>query len=381
MIYADHAATSAVSKATIDAMLPYFRELFSNPSALYGIGAEARRAVETARKTIASCIGAAPEQIIFTSCGTESNNWVLRCARHQKSSRVIVTSPIEHHAVLHTCSALASGGTEIRYLPVDGKGVVKTIKIDDILKGADLVSVMTANNEIGTIEPIEELARAAHLAGALFHSDAVQAVGHIPIDVRRMQVDFLSASAHKFNGPKGIGFLFVREPEHFSPLFYGGGQEFGLRSGTENVPAIVGMAAALQENCALMKRSAAHANTLSYIVVDILSDSIPGVRFNGADQRIPGSISVAIPGIKAEAMLHYLDLHGICISSGSACNSRSTQISHVLQAIGLSDDLALGTLRITFGAENTEDDAKQVARYIVKGYEKLIEKRKIGNGL
>ena len=247
MIYADHAATSAMSKAAINAMLPYFSELFSNPSALYGAGTEARRAVETARKTIASCINATPEQVIFTSCGTESNNWVLRCAGRQKSSRVIVTSPIEHHAILHTCRALASCGTEIRYLPVDGNGVVKTTKIDDILKDADLVSVMTANNEIGTIEPIESLARTAHSAGALFHSDAVQAVGHIPVDVQRMQVDFLSASAHKFNGPKGIGFLFVREPERFSPLLYGGGQEFGLRSGTENVPAIVGMAAALQE--------------------------------------------------------------------------------------------------------------------------------------
>lgn len=381
MIYADHAATSAMSKAAINAMLPYFSELFSNPSALYGAGTEARRAVETARETIASCINAKPEQVIFTSCGTESNNWVLRCAGIQKKSRVIVTSPIEHHAVLNTCRALASCGTEIRYLPVDGNGVVKATKIDDILKDADLVSVMTANNEIGTIEPIESLARTAHSAGALFHSDAVQAVGHIPVDVQRMQVDFLSASAHKFNGPKGIGFLFVREPEQFSPLLYGGGQEFGLRSGTENVPAIVGMAAALQENCASMKRSTAHVNTLSYIVVNILSDSIPGVRFNGADQRIPGSISVAIPGIKAEAMLHYLDLHGICISSGSACNSRSTQISHVLQAIGSPDDLSLGTLRITFGAENTEEDAKQVAGYIVKGYEKLIGKRKIGTEL
>lgn len=254
MIYADHAATTPVSLQALSAMMPYFTQASGNPSALYHLGRQARHAVEKARADIASCLHAQPEQIFFTSGGTESDNWALRAVMCIHPSKTIVTTRVEHHAVLQTCQALKREGVQIRFCEVDDKGVVSKCA-PEVLCGAGLVSVMLANNEIGSIEPVQEIAAAAHAAGALVHTDAVQAVGHIPVHVDVLDVDFLSASAHKFNGPKGIGFLFARDPSSLRPLLYGGGQEHGMRSGTENVPAIAGMAAALQAHNAAMKKT------------------------------------------------------------------------------------------------------------------------------
>lgn len=314
--------------------------------------------MKNSREIIAQCIGAQPEEIFFTSGGTESNNWAIKgIAFSDPVKHAFITSVIEHHAILRPCADIERMGHPVSYLPVDYTGTVNIETLaENINSDTRLVSVMTANNEIGSVQDIPALAAIAHSCGAIFHTDAVQAVGHIEIDVNLLGVDMLSASAHKFNGPKGIGFLYVRKGTPLMSYASGGGQEHHMRAGTENVASIVGMATALKKNVATMKDTASHLALLENRLLVGLSNA--NIRFtrNGSEVHIPGNISLSFPGYSGEAILHRLDLMGICVSTGSACNSQETQISHVLQAIGLKPELAKGTIRLSFGRNNSEND-------------------------
>ena len=368
-IYADNAATTMLDEAALEAMLPFMRESFGNPSQPYFLGKKVKRAVEDARAAIADCINADKDEIYFTSGGTESDNWAIKCFGSKNDVRTVITDAIEHHAVLNACKdAFAS----VQVLNPDEKGLIRTRDLEPALKGlfADavpscattLVSIMYANNEIGTIEPIDELCRTAHDHDAYFHTDAVQAVGHVPIDVKALDVDMLSASAHKFNGPKGIGFLFVKKGALLYPHNSGGKQERERRAGTENVAGIVGMATALKNNCDGLNSNIKHIRSLENQLIAGLNES--GIEFvrNGSSNTLPGLISLSFPGMNGEAILHRLDLLGICVSTGSACNSITNEISHVLKAINLDTSLAEGTIRISLGKHNTEDDVNIIVR-------------------
>ncbi len=358
LIYADHAATTPLSDAAWAAMMPFLREEFGNPSSLHSFAKKPRDAVSAARATIAACIGAEPEEIFFTSGGTESDNWVIK-----GTDDVLMVSAYEHHAVLNAAASEESCGRKVVYVRPKVGGYLMPETLTKRWKdGVGLVSVMMANNEIGTINPIKTLAEAAHKRGALFHTDAVQAVGHIPIDVRDLGVDFLSASAHKFNGPKGIGFLFIRKGLKLKQLIHGGQQEAGLRAGTENVASIVGMAAALKENCDSIEENAAHLGVLKDQLLDGISSLSKEVHFPGSkfDYQLPGFVCASFPGRSAEGIVHVLDLKGIAISAGAACDSKNTHISHVLKAIRLPREIAEGTIRITLGIENSEEDVKAI---------------------
>ncbi len=362
-IYADNAATTALSKNAYNAMIAYLLEDYGNASQLYSFARNPKKALKEARATIADCIGAIPEEIFFTSCGTESDNWVIYGAASQKMS--IVTSSIEHHAVLRPCEYFSEQGINVKFIPVDSKGIVNcSILNNEIERNNTLVSVMFANNEIGSIQSIKEIAEISHSKGCLFHTDAVQAVGHVPINVKDLGIDMLSASAHKFNGPKGIGFLYIRKGFNLPSLIMGGSQELGHRAGTENVASIVGMAVALQENVSQIKENASYLYNLENLLLSELSQS--GIDFirNGAIEHISGNISLSFPNFSGETLLHRLDLQGISVSTGSACDSQDIQISHVLKAIGLEEKTAKGTIRISLGKDNTVDDAIIIAKKI-----------------
>ena len=358
LIYADHAATTQLCDAAWAAMTPFLREEFGNPSSLHSRAKTPREAVSAARATIAACIGAEPGEIVFTSGGTESDNWVIK-----GTGGVLMVSAYEHHAVLNSAASEESCGRKVVYVrPKVGGYLMPETLTKRWEEGIGLVSVMMANNEIGTINPIKLLAEVAHKRGALFHTDAVQAVGHIPIDVRDLGVDFLSASAHKFNGPKGIGFLFIRKGLKLKQLIHGGQQEAGLRAGTENVASIVGMAAALKSNCDQMERNSAHLDALA----DRLKEGLEGVADqivypgSGVCDQLPGFVSVSFPGHPAEGLMHMLDLKGIAVSTGAACDSKNTQISHVLKAINAPRVIAESTIRISLGPENTRQDVDEI---------------------
>ena len=357
-IYADNAATTQLDMDAFEAMKPYLLGEYGNASQPYSFARTAKKALKNSREIIAQCIGAQPEEIFFTSGGTESNNWAIKgIAFSDPVKHAFITSVIEHHAILRPCADIERMGHPVSYLPVDYTGTVNIETLaENINSDTRLVSVMTANNEIGSVQDIPALAAIAHSCGAIFHTDAVQAVGHIEIDVNLLGVDMLSASAHKFNGPKGIGFLYVRKDTPLTPYASGGGQEHHMRAGTENVASIVGMATALKKNVAFMKDTAAHLTALENRLLAGLSAA--NIRFsrNGSNAHIPGNLSLSFPGYSGEALLHRLDLMGICVSTGSACNSQETQISHVLQAIGLEPDLAKGTIRLSFGRNNSEND-------------------------
>lgn len=367
MIYADHAATTKLDVAAFEAMKPYILEDFGNASQLYSFARAPKEALKTARKTIAACIGANPDEIYFTSGGTESNNWALKGTSLFQKGGAIITSSIEHHAVLRSCRALERLQHPVTYLPVNDNGVVCSEYLREVITDRTcLVSIMFANNEIGTIQPIQELAEVTHQHGALFHTDAVQAVGHVPIDVISMNVDLLSASAHKFNGPKGVGFLFVRKGTELQPFMDGGAQESSKRAGTENVAAIVGMAVALKNNCAEMDERAQHLYNLEQILLNRLRGlKIDFIR-NGDKNHIPGNISLSFRGVDGEALLHRLDFMGIYVSTGSACNSTSIELSHVIKAINVPKEYAYGTIRISLGFENTESDVETIAAALKK---------------
>lgn len=372
MIYADNAATTPLDKDAFEAMKPYWWEDFGNPSQPYSMARAPKIALKWAREVIANCIGAKAEEIFFTSCGTESDNWVVKeagCSGLEEGKRTeIITSQIEHHAILNACGSMKGKGCRIKYLSPDSEGVILKQTLQDVISDkTNLVSVMMVNNEIGTIEPIYELCEIAHQNGALFHTDAVQAVGHIPIDVHELNIDFMSASAHKFNGPKGIGFLYIREGAGIRPYMDGGAQERGMRAGTENVPLIVGMAKALEKNCLYMESTNERLRKIENVFLRTLKEKkIDFIRNGAADKHVPGNVSVSFRGISGEMILHRLDLKKIYISTGSACDSKNTQISHVIKAIAVPEEYAYGTIRVSFGKQNTLEDARNVGIEIAK---------------
>ena len=375
-IYADNAATTKLDEEAFKAMKPFLLDYYGNASQPYSFSMRGRRALKEARIAIASCIGALPEEIFFTSGGSESNNWSIKNFGLQSDLRTIFTSQVEHHSVLNACKSQINEGTAAILLPVTSEGCVTQSAlqnaIDDEISGravasceTKLVSIMLANNEIGTIQPVRELAEIAHEHGCYFHTDAVQAVGHIPVNVQKLGVDMLSASAHKFNGPKGIGFLYIRKGTSIYPLINGGQQENGMRAGTENIASIVAMAAALKKSCSDMEMNTKRLLSLEQVFLDLLNSA--GIDFirNGSENHIPGNVSVSFKGQSGEMLLHRLDLIGICVSTGSACDSKETQISHVLRAIGLDESYAKGTIRVSFGKDNTVEDAEKIARSLI----------------
>lgn len=361
-VYADNAATTKLDSEAFEAMRAFLQGDFGNPSAIYSFSKVPRKAIREARETIAACIGALPSEIYFTSGGTESDNWALKGAVFSSPEHAeIITSSFEHHAVLHTCAALNRLGYPISYIKPSTDGIVRTEDLrNSITERTALVSIMYANNELGTIQSIPELCSIAHDKGVLFHTDAVQAVGHIPIDVKALGVDMLSASAHKFNGPKGVGFLYIRDGVKISPFLDGGAQENKMRAGTENVAAIVGMAVALEKNCQRMQQNIAHVRSLEKMLLFQLEQSGIAFQRNGGGNSLPGVINLSFDTGTGETILHRLDLMGICVSTGSACDSQRTQISHVLSAISLDADKALRTIRISLGKDNSAEDVQAI---------------------
>lgn len=368
LIYADNAATTQMDIAAFEAMKPFLTNEYGNASQLYAFARKPKKALQDARETIASCIGAAPEEIFFTSGGTESDNWAIKgSALLNAHKHATVTSAFEHHAVLHPCKSLERSGYPVAYMWPSRDGYITAeILKEYITSQTYLTSVMFANNEIGTVQPIKELCAVAHENGSLFHTDAVQAVGHIPVDVYDLGVDMLSASAHKFNGPKGVGFLYIRSGLKVMPYSDGGAQEFGLRAGTENVAGIVGMAVTLKNNCDALEENTRYVEGLASELVGMLNSSGVKYAMNGGTNRLPGLLSLSFPEFDGEAILHRLDLAGICISTGSACNSKSTEISHVLQAIRLEEGYAKGTIRISLGKANIEEDIEAIFKALMK---------------
>lgn len=367
-IYADNAATTKLDKEAFEAMIPWLTEEYANPSQPYFFSRPAKKAVADARATIAACINADPDEILFTSGGTESDNWAIKgISATNNTRRATITSAFEHHAVLRSCEAIERLGYPVAYIWPDQNGIITPDALRSIITNQTiLVSVMYVNNELGTIQPIQELCEIAHAHNALFHTDAVQAVGHTEIDVKKLGVDILSASAHKFNGPKGIGFLYIRKGVKLSPYTNGGAQEFGLRAGTENVASIVGMAIALKNNIEALKANREKVKSLEDLLIDKLDKSqIPYIR-NGSHQTQPGIISLSFEGKDGEAILHRMDLNGISISTGSACDSKNTEISHVLRSIKMEESYARGTIRISLGKDNSKDDVDAIVQALTQ---------------
>jgi cysteine desulfurase len=382
--YLDHAATTPVHPRVRDAMLPYLEDKFGNPSSIHSFGREAAEAVDAARQSLAQLLGAQPEEIIFTSGGSESDTMALfgiwqarqeKAARDpvQRGANHIITTAIEHHAVLHTCQALEKRGARVTYLPVDQHGLVSAEQVAEAIRPETiLVSVMHANNEIGTIEPIAEIGAVCRERDIAFHTDAVQTIGHIPVDVKAMNVDLLSLSAHKFYGPKGVGALYRRRGIRLLPLIYGGGHERGLRSGTENVPGIAGLGEAARLAIVELPTEAPRQIALRDRLLDGIEQRIPDViRTGHPTRRLPNNASVCIRYVEGESMLLKLDFAGIAASSGSACTSGSLEASHVLLAIGLDHDVAHGSLRLTLGHDNTDTDVDLVLETLPPIVEKL----------
>lgn len=368
MIYFDNAATTVMSEVALDALMEISRNQYGNPSSIYGFGRKTKELLEESRRLIASCIGAEPEEIYFTSCGTESDNWVMSQIGFVWNSGI--TTAVEHHAILYPAKEKAAEGYNIRFLAVDENCMVSEDAMQNSLTGVpELVSIMLQNNEVGAIQHIQSLAKAVHECNekSVFHTDAVQAVGHIPIDVKALGVDMLSASAHKFNGPKGIGFLYIRKGCNLKAFILGGGQEKGMRSGTENVASIYSMARALEDNVNNM--STVHEYVLRLEKYFLASLNREGIRFvlNGdSDNRATGILNIAFDNLDGEGLLNMLDMHDICISIGSACNSKSQDRSHVLQAMGLSESRIDSSVRISIGRFNTEEDVDALVKWIRK---------------
>ena len=358
-VYADNAATTSVSKAVLDSMLPYFSEKYGNPSSIYSLGRQTREAVDDARLKVATILGCEPQEIFFTSGGSESDNWAIRgvALANIKKGKHLITSKFEHHAILHTMKALEKEGFEVTYLDVTSKGLVTPESLAAAIRpDTTLVTIMYANNEIGTIQPIPELAKICHDKGVIFHTDAVQAIGHVAINVRTQGIELLSLSAHKFHGPKGVGVLYIRKGLRFPNLIEGGAQERNRRAGTENIPGIVGLAVALE----IAVTSISERNEKVKKLRDRLIDGmlkLPMTRLNGdREKRLPGNVNISIEGIEGESLLLLLDMNGICASSGSACTSGSLDPSHVLLSIGLKHEVAHGSLRLTLDENNTDED-------------------------
>jgi len=374
IIYMDNAATTKLSQKVLDEMMPYFVKNYGNPSSIYSLAQESASAIKEAREKTAKALGAQTNEIYFTSGGTESDNWAIKgvADANKEKGKHIITTSIEHHAVLHTCQYLEKQGFEVTYLPVESNGIInldelkKAIREDTIL-----ISIMFANNEIGSIQPIAEIGKIAKEKGIYFHTDAVQAVGHIPIDVNELNIDLLSLSAHKFNGPKGVGVLYIRNGTKISNLLHGGAQERKLRAGTENVAGIVGLGKAIEIAVEDMNKNGEYVTELRDRLINGLL-KIPDTILNGDPKlRLPGNVNVCFKYIEGESILLFLDQLGICASSGSACTSASLQPSHVLLAIGLPAEVAHGSLRLTLSNENTQEEVDYILNQLPSIVEKL----------
>ncbi len=365
IIYMDNAATTSTSRAALDAMIPVLEREYGNPSSLHQLGQQAADLLADARKRVAACIGAQPDEIYFTSGGTESDNWAITQLAQTgaaKGKKHIISTAFEHHAVLHTLKRLEKEGFEVTLLDVHQDGIVRVDELKAAIRpDTCLVTVMYANNEIGTIQPIAEIGAVCREQGIPFHTDAVQAVGHLPINVAKENIDLMSMSAHKFHGPKGIGALYCRRGIRLTNFIEGGAQERNRRGGTENLPAICGMAAALEDACTGMEERSKTVSAMRDRIIDEVVQNIPYVRVNGdREKRLPGNVNICFEGIEGESLLLRLDLEGICASSGSACTSGSLDPSHVLLAIGLPKEIAHGSLRLTLDEENTEEDVQHL---------------------
>lgn len=363
-VYMDNAATTALRRDVLDAMMPYLTDIYGNPSSLHYFGQEAHKAVENARHQVASALNAEDNEIVFTGCGTEADNMALKgiAEKYQSKGKHIITSSVEHHAILHTCEYLEKHGFEVTYLPVDEYGMVKAEQVRDAIRSDTiLVSIMFANNEVGTIMPIKEIGAVCREKGVFFHTDAVQAVGHVAIDVKAMNIDLLSLSAHKLHGPKGVGALYIRKGIVVPPLLHGGAQERRKRAGTENVAGIVGLGKAIEIACSDIEGTAKRMCYLRDKLINGIEASIPEVKLNGhRTERLPGNVNFSIKYIEGESILLMLDINGIAASSGSACTSGSLDPSHVLLAMGMPHETAHGSLRLTLGDDTTEDDIDYV---------------------
>ncbi len=374
LIYMDNAATTAVKPEVFEKMKPYFMENYSNPSSVYSFAGEAKKAVDDARDIIAGALNAKAAEIYFTGGGSEADNWAIKATAeaYKNKGKHIITSAIEHHAVLHTCGWLERHGYEVTYLPVDKNGTVSPEKVEEAIRpDTILISIMFANNEIGTIEPIKEIGEIAEKHGVLFHTDAVQAFGHVPIDVQEMHIDMLSASGHKFHGPKGIGFMYMRNGLKLGSFIHGGAQERSRRAGTHNVPGIVGMGEAARIAMEQLEANAVKETEVRDYLIARVEKEIPYIKVNGhRENRLPNNINICFRFIEGESLLIMLDQKGICASSGSACTSGSLDPSHVLLAIGLPHEIAHGSLRLTISEDTTKEDAD----FVVDNLKSIVER-------
>ncbi len=379
MIYLDNAATTQMDEEVLECMLPYFREYYGNPAAIYSLAGQSGKAVAKARSQVAELIGARKEEIYFTGGGSESDNWALKAVAdlYEKEGCHIITTTIEHHAVLHTCEYLEKKGIRVTYVGVDAQGFVDPEKIRQAIRpDTRLISVMAANNEIGTIQPLKEIGQIARIQGILFHTDAVQAFGHIPLNVEELQVDLLSASGHKIHGPKGVGILYIRRNVKLGSFLHGGAQERHRRAGTHNVPAIVGMGKAAELAKQRMPESMAKESKLRDYLIERMLKQVPETYLNGCrENRLPNNVSFCFSGIEGESLLILLDQQGICGSGGSACSTGAVDPSHVLRAIGVQEDLARGVLRLTVSSQTTMEDLDVAVEAIRRNVEKLRSMR------
>ena len=372
-VYADNAATTAMSQVAIDAMMPYLTSVYGNPSSLHSVGQEAKEALDAARATVAACLGCEPREIYFTSGGSEADNQAIRSAAAlgaRKGKKHIITTAFEHHAVLHTVQKLEKEGFEVTYLPVDKHGMVELDVLEKAIRpDTAMVSIMFANNEIGTINPIAEIGKLCKEKGVIFHTDAVQAYGHVPVDVKAMNIDILSISGHKINAPKGVGAIYIRKGVLLNQLITGGGQEKGRRAGTENIASIVGLGEAARIKRETMEEETAYLRKLSRKLIDGVTKFPQTILTGHPEQRLPGTCSFCINAIEGESLVLMLDFNGICASTGSACSTGSLDPSHVLLGIGLSHEIAHGSLRLTLGMQNTEEDVD----YILERLEQVVK--------
>lgn len=390
IIYVDNAATTAVSNKVLEAMIPYYKEKYGNPSSIYSLGRGAKKAIEQARETVAKCINANPNEIFFTSGGSEADNWAIKSIAFEqakKGKKHIITSSIEHHAVLHCVESLEKQGFKVTCIKVNEKGMVNPKDIEEAInENTALVSIMYANNEIGTIQPIKEIGEICRKRGVPFHTDAVQAIGNLHVDVVNQNIDMMSISAHKFHGPKGVGALYVKKGMRIKNFIDGGAQERGLRAGTENVAGIVGLSVAMKEACDNIDKKSAKLKKMRDRLIESIT-KIKRTRINGdLENRLPGNVNISFEGIEGEGLLLLLDMKGICASSGSACTSGSLDPSHVLLAIGLPHEIAHGSLRISLGENNTDEEIDYIIecippiierlRSMSPLWEKIVEKEK-----
>ena len=375
IIYLDNAATTPMDSEVLESMLSFMREQYGNPSAIYSMGSSAKKAVNQAKRRIAAILNAKQEEIFFTAGGTEADNWALKMVMetYRYKGRHLITTAIEHHAILHTCRYLETQGVEVTYLGVDEDGVIDLEELKQAIRpDTVLISVMFANNEVGTVEPIREIGEIARERGILFHTDAVQAFGQVPIDTEEMHIDLLSASGHKINGPKGVGFLYIRSGLELHSMLHGGAQESGRRAGTENVPGIAGMAVAAQKAADNMKTKGAAEMKLRDYLIDKIEREIPYCRLNGhRTKRLPGNVNFSFRFIQGESLVLMLDRKGICTSSGSACTSGELNPSHVLLALGRNEEEAEGALRITLSEKNSMEEMEFVVECLKEAVQKL----------